>query len=50
MNTIGESAAQGAAGIILWGSLNYSTSEVSGVSGTMPLSLGKSLFPVHAGL
>ncbi|KFP95899.1 Hyaluronidase-1, partial [Leptosomus discolor] len=24
MNTIGESAAQGAAGIILWGSLNYS--------------------------
>ncbi|KAM9227280.1 hyaluronidase-1 [Leptosomus discolor] len=27
MNTIGESAAQGAAGIILWGSLNYSTSK-----------------------
>ncbi|NXM66173.1 HYAL1 protein, partial [Serilophus lunatus] len=27
MNTIGESAAQGAAGIILWGSFNYSDSE-----------------------
>ncbi|NXX49594.1 HYAL1 protein, partial [Tricholaema leucomelas] len=27
MNTIGESVAQGAAGIILWGSLNYSTSK-----------------------
>ncbi|NWI64686.1 HYAL1 protein, partial [Todus mexicanus] len=27
MNTIGESAAQGAAGIILWGSLNYSASK-----------------------
>ncbi|NXO48701.1 HYAL1 protein, partial [Aramus guarauna] len=27
MNTIGESAAQGAAGIVLWGSLNYSTSK-----------------------
>ncbi|NXD63416.1 HYAL1 protein, partial [Eolophus roseicapillus] len=27
MNTIGESAAQGAAGIILWGSLNYSNSK-----------------------
>ncbi|NWX31299.1 HYAL1 protein, partial [Notiomystis cincta] len=27
MNTIGESAAQGAAGIILWGSLDYSTSK-----------------------
>ncbi|NWW46811.1 HYAL1 protein, partial [Pedionomus torquatus] len=27
VNTIGESAAQGAAGIILWGSLNYSTSK-----------------------
>ncbi|NWU51324.1 HYAL1 protein, partial [Dromas ardeola] len=27
MNTIGESAAQGAAGIILWGSLNYSSSK-----------------------
>ncbi|KAM6248142.1 hyaluronidase-1 [Spheniscus humboldti] len=27
MNTIGETAAQGAAGIILWGSLNYSTSK-----------------------
>ncbi|PKU31000.1 hypothetical protein llap_18697 [Limosa lapponica baueri] len=27
VNTIGESAAQGTAGIILWGSLNYSTSK-----------------------
>ncbi|NXL61530.1 HYAL1 protein, partial [Chordeiles acutipennis] len=27
MNTIGESAAQGAAGIVFWGSLNYSTSK-----------------------
>ncbi|NXQ37087.1 HYAL1 protein, partial [Alaudala cheleensis] len=27
MNTIGESAAQGAAGIILWGSLEYSSSK-----------------------
>ncbi|NXT55540.1 HYAL1 protein, partial [Pluvianellus socialis] len=27
VSTIGESAAQGAAGIILWGSLNYSTSK-----------------------
>ncbi|NXK27350.1 HYAL1 protein, partial [Arenaria interpres] len=27
VNTIGESAAQGAAGIILWGSLNYSSSK-----------------------
>ncbi|KFP85523.1 Hyaluronidase-1, partial [Acanthisitta chloris] len=27
MNTIGESAAQGAAGIILWGSLDYSSSK-----------------------
>lgn len=37
MNTIGESAAQGAAGIILWGSLNYSNSKVSAVVGTVPL-------------
>ncbi|NXM28232.1 HYAL1 protein, partial [Oxyruncus cristatus] len=27
MNTIGESAAQGAAGIVLWGDLNYSASK-----------------------
>ncbi|NXV34839.1 HYAL1 protein, partial [Rissa tridactyla] len=27
VNTIGESAAQGASGIILWGSLNYSSSK-----------------------
>ncbi|KAJ7424766.1 Hyaluronidase-1 [Willisornis vidua] len=27
VNTIGESAAQGAAGIVLWGSLDYSTSK-----------------------
>ncbi|KAM9277212.1 hyaluronidase-1 [Morus bassanus] len=27
MNTIGESAAQGVAGIVLWGSLTYSTSK-----------------------
>ncbi|NWU43172.1 HYAL1 protein, partial [Hylia prasina] len=27
MNTIGESAAQGAAGIVLWGTLNYSSSK-----------------------
>lgn len=34
MNTIGESAAQGAAGIILWGSLNDSMSKVSVAGGT----------------
>ncbi|NXG37033.1 HYAL1 protein, partial [Dromaius novaehollandiae] len=27
VNTIGESAAQGAAGVVLWGSLNYSSSQ-----------------------
>nr|XP_013799926.1 PREDICTED: hyaluronidase-1 [Apteryx mantelli mantelli] len=27
VNTIGESAAQGAAGVVLWGSLNYSNSQ-----------------------
>lgn len=40
MSTIGESAAQGAAGIILWGSLDYSTSKVSADSGVRSLSAG----------
>jgi len=40
MNTIGESAAQGAAGIILWGSLNYSTSKVSAAGSTVPPPAG----------
>lgn len=31
VHTIGESASQGAAGIILWGSKNYSCSQVSDV-------------------
>lgn len=39
-NTIGESAAQGSAGIILWGSHIYSSSKVSVAGGTMPLPLG----------
>lgn len=47
MNTIGESAAQGAAGIILWGSLNYSTSKVSVARGT---ACGDTPFPGRAGL
>lgn len=29
VHTLGESASQGAAGVILWGSTNYSYSEVS---------------------
>lgn len=40
MNTIGESAAQGAAGIILWGSLDYSTSKVSAEDGIRSLPAG----------
>lgn len=40
MNTIGESAAQGAAGIILWGTLDYSASKVSAGGGSRSLSVG----------
>lgn len=40
MNTIGESAAQGAAGIIFWGSLDYSASKVSAEGGIRSLSAG----------
>lgn len=49
MNTIGESAAQGAAGIVLWGSLNYSTSKVSAAGGTAPPPAGTPRSPAAQG-
>lgn len=50
MNTIGESVAQGAAGIILWGSLNYSTSKVSVAGGIMLWAMEDPMLPGLAGL